>query len=183
MKGLTDSITEHLHNPHCHFSRLTKASRAFCSYAWSNAVHVCMRSLCPLSACYFRVINKDQPLMVNKPVLTQSAHASESHSTCAAASTMSCIGLHSTQLCRSCLAFYCIMASMLKGPSALWLGHAAHCLWCCGAESWLMLRQELVRTVASRQMQLVGLPHNVQRVRRVSREVSFCLPINDCSNL
>ncbi|KAL3144384.1 hypothetical protein ABBQ32_004138 [Trebouxia sp. C0010 RCD-2024] len=39
------------------------------------------------------------------------------------------------------------------------------------SESWLMLRQELVRTVASRQMQLVGLPHNIQRVRRVSREV------------
>ena len=36
-----------------------------------------------------------------------------------------------------------------------------------------MLRQELVRTVASRQMQLVGLPHNVQRVRRVSREVNL----------
>lgn len=36
-----------------------------------------------------------------------------------------------------------------------------------------MLRQELVRTVASRQMQLVGLPHNVQRVRRVSREVKL----------
>ncbi len=35
-----------------------------------------------------------------------------------------------------------------------------------------MLRQELVRTVASRQMQLVGLPHNVNRVRRVAREVS-----------
>ena len=35
-----------------------------------------------------------------------------------------------------------------------------------------MLRQELVRTVASRQMQLVGLPHNVSRVRRVAREVS-----------
>lgn len=34
-----------------------------------------------------------------------------------------------------------------------------------------MLRQELVRTVASRQMQLVGLPHNVNRVRRVAREV------------
>ena len=41
----------------------------------------------------------------------------------------------------------------------------------CDAESWLMLRQELVRTVASRQMQLVGLPHNVNRVRRVAREV------------
>lgn len=39
------------------------------------------------------------------------------------------------------------------------------------SESWLMLRQELVRTVASRQMQLVGLPHNVNRVRRVAREV------------
>lgn len=39
------------------------------------------------------------------------------------------------------------------------------------SESWLMLRQELVRTVASRQMQLVGLPHNVSRVRRVAREV------------
>lgn len=39
------------------------------------------------------------------------------------------------------------------------------------AESWLMLRQELVRTVASRQMQMVGLPYNVTRVRRVAREV------------
>lgn len=45
-----------------------------------------------------------------------------------------------------------------------------------------MLRQELVRTVASRQMQLVGLPHNVQRVRRVSREVKV-LHLNDCRNL
>ena len=34
-----------------------------------------------------------------------------------------------------------------------------------------MLRQELVRTVASRQMQMVGLPYNVTRVRRVAREV------------
>lgn len=39
------------------------------------------------------------------------------------------------------------------------------------SESWLMLRQELVRTVASRQMQMVGLPYNVTRVRRVAREV------------
>ena len=40
-----------------------------------------------------------------------------------------------------------------------------------------MLRQELVRTVASRQMQLVGLPHNVSRVRRVAREVSPVMTI------
>ncbi len=44
-----------------------------------------------------------------------------------------------------------------------------------------MLRQELVRTVASRQMQLVGLPHNVNRVRRVAREVGLLK--NACSSL
>ncbi len=51
------------------------------------------------------------------------------------------------------------------------------------AESWLMLRQELVRTVASRQMQLVGLPHNVNRVRIVAREVSHSSYQRSCGSV
>ena len=47
----------------------------------------------------------------------------------------------------------------------------------------MMLRQELVRTVASRQMQLVGLPHNVNRVRRVAREVRHSSQQRSCGNL
>lgn len=66
-------------------------------------------------------------------------------------------------------------------PSPLLLLVRAASLVCvCAVESWLMLRQELVRTVASRQMQLVGLPHNIQRVRRVSREVLGKCYVHDC---
>lgn len=77
--------------------------------------------------------------------------------------------------------FAVLLISCVGGPSSLlMLVHASSLLCSRAAESWLMLRQELVRTVASRQMQLVGLPHNIQRVRRVSREVFNPCCMHDC---